>query len=187
MSSLRHLPAHLKESSSAKKSNLTIEVALLGNTFKASGEVQNVTKLFEQFLQLLSSTSATRIQNPETETLDRNPMTPVLQKIFEHDNQSPILVFRNPPTHDEPLPNWVLLLLLGYRELRNTRDVTATVVIHALRHSSHRVPRLDRLLQPYLKEKYLLKGGRGRGGFYRLTSLGAEKAYEKAKALAVLL
>ena len=187
MPRLRQSHPHLKESSSTKTSNVNIEVTLLGNTFKASGEVQQVTKLFEQFIQLLSSIPAPQIQNPETETLDNNSMTPVLHKIFEHDSQSPILVFRNPPAHDEPLANWVLLLLLGYQELRNTRDVTATAVIQALRHSSHRVPRLDRVLQPYLKEKYLLKGGRGRGGFYRLTNHGSAKAYEQAKALATLL
>ena len=186
MSRLRTNRLNLKESSSAKKSELQLRVKIQQHEFEASGDSHHVTELFEKFIQLFSAVEPAQVQLAEIPAQDDNPNLPVLHTLFEHDQRSAALIYRVPPPTTEPMANWALLLLLGYRELRKTKDVPVTVLIHALRRSSCQTPRLDRILQAYLKERFLVKGGRGKGGYYRLTSHGVEKAWEKAIELSAL-
>ncbi len=165
---------------------MKLKVTLPTGKFEASGEVHDVTQQFQKFLHIISSLDEYPLPGKPM-PYEQSPITPALETIFDNDQPSSILVFRTPPPNNEPLPNWVLLLLLGYRELRQTKDVSATVLIQALQQASHQVPRLDRMLHAYLTERFLMKGGRGKGGFYRLTGHGVDKACEKARELAALI
>ena len=186
---MQHLRTHgqnLKKSSSTKNRTLKLKVTLPCGKFEASGEVHDVNQQFEKFLHIISSLDDYQTpRNPTSQ--EQNPIIPILHLLFDNEQPSSVLTFRTPPPHDEPLPNWVLLLLLGYRELRQTKDVSATVLIQSLQQASHQVPRLDRMLHAYLTERFMMKGGRGKGGFYRLTGHGVEKACEKARELAALI
>ena len=160
-----------------------LRVKLNGQEFEAIGTVQNVSQLFGDFLQVLSQVS----KNASTTDLDHTSQTlttpstqSYLHGIFQHDDRSAALIFRSSPSSHEPIANLVLLLLLGYQELRFMKDVPATSIIHALKHWSPTITRLDREVKTYVAERLIVKGGRGKGGFYRLTGQGAEKAQELA-------
>ena len=47
--------------------------------------------------------------------------------------------------------------------------------------------RLDRILTPYLKDRLVLRSGVGKGGRYRLTTRGVEKAQDLVQNLAALI
>lgn len=81
----------------------------------------------------------------------------------------------------------VLLLLLGYRELRGISQVSALLLNQGLRTAGFDKYRLDREMTPYLKARLVLQSGVGKGSRYRLTTRGVEKAREIAATLAALL
>ena len=102
-----------------------------------------------------------------------------LDHLFQNDPHSSSLILTFPLPEHLKEASTILLLLLGYRELRAITDVSVIVLKQSLKHSQWSVSRLDRILKNYSKDRFVMKIGRGKGGKYRLTHLGIQKAREK--------
>ncbi len=162
--------------------------------FEAEGDAKTVTQQFEKFQELVNSWKAT---SPEKQRLQIPPpqnhhlhssnkhelSLPSLDRIFETDPHSSILLCRTPPPGKESEAKLVLLLLLGYRELRGVVEVSVLALKQAIKQSLHPVLRLDRVLHNYARDRFVIKIGRGKGGKYRLTPLGIKKAFAIADEL----
>lgn len=70
----------------------------------------------------------------------------------------------------------MVLVLYGYKVLKSQNEVPVTQLKAALRQSGCAVDRVDRVAEKYLGQGLLQKGGMGKGGVYRLTNLGEERA-----------
>ncbi len=81
----------------------------------------------------------------------------------------------------------VLLLLLGYRELRGLSQISALLLNQRLRSAGFDDYRLDREMSPYQKARLVLRSGVGKGSRYRLTTRGVKKAQELVQTLAALI
>ena len=81
----------------------------------------------------------------------------------------------------------VLLLLLGYRELRGLSQVSALDLNESLKAAGFEQVRLDRIMSPYLKDRLVLRSGVGKGSRYRLTTRGVKRARELVQTLAALI
>ena len=198
MSRLGQGRKNLKKPSSTTGGLIKVRIKLQGSEFEASGNGKDVTQQFQNFMALMtklhvhgfSHDATTESQEDSFSMLNAREMAPTLPfllKIFENDHRSSALIYRSPPPADEPDANLILMLLLGYQNLRQMNDVPVTVLNHALARSSRHVLRLDRALKTYIAARFVMKRGRGKGGFYRLTGLGIKKASEKVRELATLL
>ena len=81
----------------------------------------------------------------------------------------------------------ILLLLLGNQEILRQQETSALALNHGLIRSGGTVARLDRVLASCLRDQWVLKSGKGKGGKYRLSKLGIQHAWEKAIHLVNLL
>lgn len=162
--------------------------------FEAEGEAKTVIQQFEKFQDLVNGWMATSsdkegLQAPPQHnhvlhSSDKQELPlPTLERIFETDPHSSILLCRIPPPGKGSEAKLVLLLLLGYLELRGVAEVSVLALKHAIKHSLHAVLRLDRVLHNYARDRFVIKIGRGKGGKYRLTPLGIKKAFAIADEL----
>lgn len=163
--------------------------------FTAQGPSTVVSDKFHEVVQLLHRTWLP--QNPPSQTLsdttlrgfkDENAQPErsshlLLRRLLHHDPTSEVLMCPAIPTGRHPEAQMILLLLLGYQYLHNTSDVSVMTLKRSLQCSHYPVARLDRLLAPYRREHLILKTGRGKGGRYRLTTLGLQKAIALAQNL----
>ena len=91
------------------------------------------------------------------------------------------------PDGPTKIADTVLLLLLGYRELRGLSQVSALDLNQGLRSAGFDDFRLDREIAPYLKARLVLRSGVGKGSRYRLATRGVRQAQELTQALAALI
>ncbi len=162
--------------------------------FEAEGEVKTVIQQFEKFQDLANEwfkafPGKERFQeHPQTsQVLQSTPKhtvpLPSLDGILETDPHSSILLCRIPLPGKESEAKLVLLLLLGYLEIRGVTEVSVLALKQAIKQSIHPVLRLDRVLHNYIRDRFVTKIGRGKGGRYRLTPLGVKKAISIAEEL----
>ncbi|WP_447971619.1 hypothetical protein [Nitrospira sp. M1] len=185
---------NFKKSSSASRATLKIRVKVKGHEFVASGSGDTVAQQFQKFLDLVAKLNHREEPSVLNTTLsghvisqDQSGTRTLLLDVFEDDSRSSALVYRIPPHRDETPANIILMLLLGYQELRQIHEVSATVLNQALARSSQKILRFDRVLKSYICERFVVKRGRGKGGYYRLTSHGMKKATDILFELVALL
>lgn len=163
--------------------------------FEAEGEAQTVIQQLEKFQDLFTGWRITPPHKESPRILSDRPYAlpspnkqelspPYLERIFESDPHSSLLLCRIPPAGHGAEAKLVLLLLFGYLELRGVTEVSALTLKQAIKRSFHPVLRLDRLLSEYIRDRFVLKTGRGKGGKYRLTPLGVKKAMTLTEELA---
>ena len=191
MSRFRQSTKNLIQSSSKATERTTLHVQIGEFAFDCEGSASTVARQFEKFKDLVNTYQA-RSMERKPALRDNDPVSlsqhdtqplPSLDHIFDNDSYSSLLLCRTPLPGKEPEANLTLLLLLGYRELRAVEEVPVLTLKQALKHSSFPVLRLDRVLNQYRKERFVIKIGRGKGGKYRLTTLGVHKAYTLAAEL----
>ncbi|UCE62985.1 MAG: hypothetical protein JSU59_08905 [Nitrospirota bacterium] len=162
--------------------------------FEAEGEAKIVIQQFEKFQDLVKGWIATfpgkeRVpvhpqQNQVLHSSEKQELAlPSLERILETDPHSSILLCRIPPPGKGSEAKLVLLLLLGYLEIRGVTEVSVLSLKQAIKQSLHPVLRLDRVLHNYIRDRFVTKIGRGKGGRYRLTPLGIKKAVSIAEEL----
>ena len=195
MAHLRHSSKNLIQSSSKAAGLTKLHVQIGEFAFDCEGSPSTVARQFEKFQELVNTYQARSIERKpgvwgndhvRLSQHDTQPL-PSLDQIFHSDSYSSILLCHTPLPEKEPEANLALLLLLGYREIRSLEEVPVLTLKQALKHSSYPVLRLDRVLNKYRKERFLIKIGRGKGGKYRLTTLGVQKAYALAAELNTVL
>ena len=162
--------------------------------FEAEGEQKTVIQQFEKFQDLVKEWIATfpgkeeaPVRPQQTQVLhssqNQDLPLPSLNRILETDPHSSILLCRIPPPGKGSEAKLVLLLLLGYLEIRGVTEVSVLALKQAIKQSLHPVLRLDRVLHNYIRDRFVTKIGRGKGGRYRLTPLGIKKAVTIAEEL----
>jgi len=109
------------------------------------------------------------------------------QKLLVWDDRTQRVKITVLPDGPMRIADTVLLLLLGYRELRGLSQVSALLLNQGLRSAGLDDFRLDREMAPYLKVKLVLRSGVGKGSRYRLTTRGVKQANELIQTLAALL
>ena len=194
MARFRQSSKNFIQSSSDATAQTKLHVQIGECTFDCEGTPSAVAHQFEKFQELVN-TYQIRFREKQsalgkigqTQSSQNAPPLPALAHIFDTDSYSSLLVCRAPLPEKEPEANLALLLLLGYRDIRSLEEVPVLTLKEALKHSSYPVLRLDRVLNKYRKDRFLLKIGRGKGGKYRLTPLGVQKAYALAAELNDLL
>ena len=109
------------------------------------------------------------------------------QKLLVWDDRSQRVTSTVLPDGPTRIADTVLLLLLGYRELRGRSQISALLLNQGLRSVGFDDFRLDREMAPYLKAKLVLRSGVGKGSRYRLTTRGVKKSQELVQSLAALI
>ncbi|MDT7041296.1 hypothetical protein [Candidatus Nitronereus thalassa] len=186
---------------------LKLRIKVSENEFEAEGTPRAVTEQFALFRDLVkeltNNTFPSQIkakENPAGNAQEPGPPLPgrspqklnsapnlPLHKLFTHDPTTSQLTPRVISPGRANAEETILLLLLGCRELKNQLEVPALQLNRILKLIGGTQSRLDRVLADSLKKQWLLKSGRGKGGKYRLTTLGIEKAQSKAQELAALI
>jgi hypothetical protein len=166
-----------------------LRVKIDGQEFEAEGPAELVQGQFETFRAMMQETprranaGLPRQKGTDLPALSeqtRGTEAPThregLADLFRMAPQPHPLSLRQLPTGTSPEADAVLLLLFGYQRLRNEDDVPATTLNASLAQSGCRTTRLDRILKVYLNARSIVRTGRGKGGRYRLTNVGLQKA-----------
>lgn len=202
MARYRHDHKIFKRASSSGVQPFKLLARIGGNVFEAEGKQEVVIQQYDKFLEVVKQghfvprlapgTPKIPIQNQMVD-FSCDPfepyspsLLPTLEQLLQNDTESTVLTLKVPFPGNHQEANAILLLLLGYRELRAVPEVSVIVLNQALTRSFGPVRRIDRALKTYTKDRFVVKTGRGKGGKYRLTSLGYQKALEKAIELATL-
>ena len=113
--------------------------------------------------------------------------TKTVQKLLVWDNRTQQVKLTVIPDGPMRIADTVLLLLLGYRELRGAGQVSALNLNQGLSAAGFDDLRLDREMAPYVKARLVLRSGVGKGSRYRLTTRGVKQANELVQTLTALL
>ena len=125
---------------------------------------------------------------PDAKTgIARNAQAKSFQKLLVWDNRTQQVKSTVIPDGPMRIADTVLLLLLGYRELRGLSQVPALDLNEGLKAAGFDQLRLDRIMSPYLKDRLVLRSRVGKGSRYRLTTRGVKQAHELAQTLVALL
>ncbi len=109
------------------------------------------------------------------------------QKLLVWDDRTQQVRSMALPEGSSKIADTVMLLLLGYRELRGLSQISALILNQGLRSAGFEDFRLDREMAPYLKARLVLRSGVGKGSRYRLTTRGVKQAQELVQTLAALI
>ena len=151
--------------------------------FHGEGPEDAVKKDFEEWKSLIASTPTIDTARPATVPPALNSASwsaPIeseqLARIFLLDDKKGLVTLRILPRGDDRDRDAVLLILLGFRRLKDQDEVLVTQLKPALKQSGCNVDRVDSVVAKYLREGLINKGGMAKGGRYSLTNSGAEKA-----------
>ncbi|MCY4613236.1 MAG: hypothetical protein OXB94_06425 [Nitrospira sp.] len=125
---------------------------------------------------------------PEKKTVEPlNSQTKSFQKLLVWNDRTQRVKSTVLPDGPTRIADTVLLLLLGYRELRGLNQISALLLNQGLKSAGLDDYRLDRELAPYLKARLVLRSGTGKGSRYRLTTRGVKRAQELVQTLSALI
>ena len=187
--------------------NVRLRVKASDHELEAEGSRDFVREQYEAFRRLLgdapqksvASTSGGDIDSSssqpspaaplpgEKKAVQEKPPAKSFQKLLVWDNRTQQVKSTVLPDGPMRIADTVLLILLGYRELRGLSQVSALDLNESLRAAGFDQLRLDRVMSPYLKERLVLRSGVGKGSRYRLTTRGVKQAQESAQTLAALI
>lgn len=103
-----------------------------------------------------------------------------LERVYSQ-NKEGLVSLRLLPSGKEREAESLVLLLYGYRALRDIKDVKSTELMKAARQSGMQLSRLDRTLAK--KKPWVIEGGRGKGKVWGLNNLGVRNAEELLRAM----
>jgi len=186
---------------------LKLRVKASDYELEAEGSRDFLNEQYEAFKQLLEDVAQKPVVSKSREKIDipssRESETPPLpgdktdvpgrsqaksfQKLLVWNDRTQRVTSTVLPDGPTRIADTVLLLLLGYRELRGLSQISALLLNHALKAADFDDYRLDRELAPYLKARLVLRSGVGKGTRYRLTTRGVKRAQELVQALAALI
>ena len=174
---------------------------------EAEGSRDFVREQYEAFRRLLGDVPEKSVVSESGEAVERSPSPEspasplhdektVVPEISQATSFQKLLVWNDRtqrvkstvlPDGSTRIADTVLLLLLGYRELRGLNQISALVLNQGLESAGFDDYRLDREMAPYLKARLVLRSGVGKGSRYRLTTRGVKKAQELVQSLSALI
>ena len=187
--------------------NLKLRIKIRDCELEAEGPQTFVHEQFEAFKQLLADMTqksvlselrdeTDRVPSPELsspprfpheQALPKNSPAAALQKLLAWNDRTQQVTCAVIPEGHLRTADTVLLLLWGYQELRGLSEISAMILNRGLKSAGFSQFRLDRIMTPYLKDRLVLRSGVGKGGRYRLTTRGVEKAQDLVQTLAALI
>nr|WP_281719470.1 hypothetical protein [Nitrosomonas nitrosa] len=177
-----------------------IRVKIGVHEFEAEGPAELVSQQFDSWKALIDSEAKQKSFEPPTPTV----ITPLsgtaqmagsisamlftdsaeqLSRLYSLDDKRDLITLRVLPIGEDRHREALLLVLYGFLRLKNQDEIVVTKLKAALESSGSTPDRIDRTAEPYQREGYLVKGGMGKGGKYRLTNKGVTKAQEKVQEL----
>jgi hypothetical protein len=159
-----------------------LKIKIGAHEFEAEGPADAVAKQFKDFKELIASlpeTSAPAIPNgiPPASVAVNSLPAPVsaLDKIFKAEGRVVSLTALPATVADA-----ALLLLLGQREYRKNEASTSSEISDGLSQSGYTPGRIDRIMEDFVGDGWVIKTGVRRGTRYRLTNQGLLKAQKLA-------
>lgn len=186
---------------------LRLRVKASDYELEVEGSREFLNEQYEAFKRLLEDVTQKSVMPRTAEKIDfpssRDPHVPPLpgektgasrnspaksfQKLLVWNDRTQRVASTVLPDGPTRIADTVLLLLLGYRELRGLSQISALLLNQGLRFAGFDDFRLDREMAPYLKSRLVLRSGVGKGSRYRLTTRGVKRAQELVQTLATLL
>lgn len=186
---------------------LKLRVKASDYELEAEGSREFLNEQYEAFKQLLEGVTQKPVVSGPAEKIDfpssrdshvpplpgektgasRSSQVKSFQKLLVWNDRTQRVTSTVLPDGPTRIADTVLLLLLGYRELRGLSQIAALLLNQGLRAAGFDDFRLDREMAPYLKGRLVLRSGVGKGSRYRLTTRGVKRAQELVQALATLL
>lgn len=157
-----------------------LKIRLGPHEFEAEGPQEAVERQFQAFNELVRSlqmkeTSAeheTQVKLTENGPKDSPAKPGKFDKIFRAEGR--IISLTAPPKEHK---DGALLILLGQKIHRGNDTPTASEIADGLRRSGYNIPgRVDRTLDGFVSEGFLIKTGKRKGTRYRLTNTGLPRA-----------
>ena len=187
--------------------NLKLRIKVRDCELEAEGPQTFVHEQFEAFKQLLADMTQKSVLSelrdetdrvpsqelsspprfPHEQALPKNSPAAALQKLLAWNDRTQQVTCAVIPEGHLRTADTVLLLLWGYQELRGLSEISAMILNRGLKSAGFSQFRLDRIMTPYLKDRLVLRSGVGKGGQYRLTTRGVEKAQDLVQNLAALI
>ena len=187
--------------------NLKLRIKVRDCELEAEGPQTFVHEQFEAFKQLLADMTQKQVLSelrdetdrvpsqelsspprfPHEQALPKNSPAAALQKLLAWNDRTQQITCAVIPEGHLRTADTVLLLLWGYQELRGLSEISAMILNRGLKSAGFSQFRLDRIMTPYLKDRLVLRSGVGKGGRYRLTTRGVEKAQDLVQTLAALI
>lgn len=187
--------------------NLKLRIKVRDCELEAEGPQTFVHEQFEAFKQLLADMTQKSVLSelrdetdrvpsqelsspprfPHEQALPKNSPAAALQKLLAWNDRTQQVTCAVIPEGHLRTADTVLLLLWGYQELRGLSEISAMILNRGLKSAGFSQFRLDRIMTPYLKDRLVLRSGVGKGGRYRLTTRGVEKAQDLVQNLAALI
>ena len=187
--------------------NLKLRIKVRDCELEAEGPQTFVHEQFEAFKQLLADMTQKSVLSelrdetdrvpsqelsspprfPHEQALPKNSPAAALQKLLAWNDRTQQVTCAIIPEGHLRTADTVLLLLWGYQELRGLSEISAMILNRGLKSAGFSQFRLDRIMTPYLKDRLVLRSGVGKGGRYRLTTRGVEKAQDLVQTLAALI
>ena len=187
--------------------NLKLRIKVRDCELEVEGPQTFVHEQFEAFKQLLADMTQKPVLSelrdetdrvpsqelsspprfPHEQALPKNSPAAALQKLLAWNDRTQQVTCAVIPEGHLRTADTVLLLLWGYQELRGLSEISAMILNRGLKSAGFSQFRLDRIMTPYLKDRLVLRSGVGKGGRYRLTTRGVEKAQDLVQNLAALI
>lgn len=164
-----------------------IRVKIGPHEFEAEGPAEQVAAQFaawKDLIVLASSKPADKSQpdNSGISIAAQGYVTTIgtadLPHIYSFDEKRDLVTLRVLPIGEDRHREAVLLIIYGYLRQKNIDEVLVTKLKASLESSGSAPERIDRAAIPSQREGYLVKGGAGKGGKYRLTNKGIVKTEE---------
>lgn len=175
--------------------NYRLRVKIGASEFEAEGPENVVREQFEAFKQLITAhpeaaISAPVMTNHTAPNTTETPETPEagiapaqVKRLFVIHRGGKLLSLAFAPQGEDRTQAAFLLLLYGYKRLMDLEESPVTLLKEGLEQSGFNVNRIDRIAIPLIREALVLKGGKAKGGRYRLTNLGESRAEAKARTV----
>jgi hypothetical protein len=166
--------------------NSKIRIKLGDAEFEAEGTEESVNAQYEQFIAALDRrnivpTPAAAIAPKFAENGTQATATPfddsLVPRIFEL-RQDDVVTLKVLPKGPDKEADSILLLLYGYRKMKNEESVLATKLLLASKYSGVSIYRPAHALAQY--ESLIIRGGQKKGTTYTLNNQGVRKAEEIA-------
>jgi len=152
---------------------LRIKIKLGENEFEAEGAPDVVKTQIATFERLIGRP----IETPLAASLEER--APSIKDVARADGKVVSLI-----VDCQSLPQAVLAMLLGHKDLRGTQWVSGSEIMAGLRASGHQIERADNILKRHATSGHVVIHGKRRLKRYRLTTDGIERAQAIAQSLA---
>lgn len=153
------------------------------NEFNSEGPAEIVKEAFDTWRELIASMPSKPTVSKEgrnnSKYIDPDNIEPErLNRLFLYDPTKDLMSVRIFPRGTERERDTLLLILLGYKVLKDKHEVMATKLTRSMRQSGCKVTRVDRLAAKYINQGLVNKGGMAKSGHYSLTNTGLARAIE---------